>query len=737
MIDRVPDMEPAIPDAGKTPALPTTPHANWSDSFSIGPAPDWVSEREIPWDFPQDSDSHVDILLSDTVHAPDRAVTFTRNVERLNTADAVQNLSHVVIDFDPEKEALIVHDVRLWRQGVSRSYVDPGRFLFRQREDALESQIIHGRVSAVLILDDVRSGDALDVSFSRRTHNRLPGEKSEIAFAVDRPLRTAAWYVTVRIPKGPLPYFKTIGENATPYEASESEGEFVFVWSGSRHEKLQSEDGVPPWQPVLPIANLSAYSDWAEVARLLDENWTAVAPDPVSADEVDPAGLGEDLPGRILRLLRFVQDDIRYMAMTTGLGGILPTSPREVIRRRYGDCKDKSLLLCVLLRSLGVEAQPVLVSSQYRHGVAEFLPGLSCFNHAIVTYVLDGNRFFADATALGAGGDAFSQCLPDYGLGLCVSGEARDLMPIPHAAAAGSRWHLRENFYIDPLSTRNHMDMCLEATGSEADLLRATLLRIGRDQFAESEARELQSFFREVERDPKTPLRVEDDRDHNHVMVEGRFLCSGVSTDRENNLKVFRYCARWLNRFLACPPTTPPRRHPFQIRFPLAFTHEVVIHGPVLPWDNQDMLVDCDWFRLQSHVKSARDRFVSLAFCYQAKQGVVAANSARKFIDYFDRLVGLSSCLALFRMVRSPISFAGPFRGRPPVLGPRAPQGRQSFATDKAFHKFRSGAVPTRAKPEGRGIAAWEELRKQAEAEGNTNFVHMCEAMIRSYRSTK
>ncbi len=737
MITPVPDMEHGIPDVCRAPGPPTPQFADYRDSFSVGPVPDWISPGDIPWDFPRDPDSHVEVLLSETVHAPHRSATFSRNVERLNTAEAVQNLSQVVIDFDPEKESLIVHDVLLWRRGVSRSYLDPRRFLFRQREDGLEAQVIHGRVSAVLILDDVRAGDALDVSFSRWTRRRLPGEKTELVFAVDRPLRTAAWHVTVLIPKGPLPYFKAIGEGAAKYEARETGTDFVFVWSGSRHERLQPEDGVPPWEPVLPLANLSAYSNWEEVARLVDENWMSVARDSVGADEVDPGGSGEDLARRVLRLLRFVQDDIRYMAMAGGLGGILPSSPREVIARRYGDCKDKSLLLCVLLRSLGVDAHPVLVSNEHRHTLTEFLPCLACFDHAIVTYVLDGNRFFADATALGAGGDAFGQCLPDYGLGLCVSGEARDLMRIPHAAAAISRWHLREDFYIDPLAPQHHVDLCLEATGSEADLLRATLLRLGREQFAANEARDLQRFFREAERDPKTPLRVEDDRDHNHMMVEGRFLCSGVETDAQNGVKVFRYCARWLNKFLACPPTTPARRHPFQIKFPLAFDHEVVIHGPVLPWDSQDLQVDCDWFLLQSHLKSARDRFLSLAFCYRAKRAVVPADKARHFTECFDRLLGLSGCLALLRMARSPISFAGPHRPRRPALGPGAPAGRHSFATDKAFHKYRSGAVPARARPAGGALAAWEDLRKQAEAEGNVGFVQKCDAMIRSLRPKK
>ena len=52
-------------------------------------------------------------------------------------------------------------------------------FLLRQREQKLQQQVLHGRVTLVALLEDVRVGDALDVVWTVAPRERLPG----LAFA--------------------------------------------------------------------------------------------------------------------------------------------------------------------------------------------------------------------------------------------------------------------------------------------------------------------------------------------------------------------------------------------------------------------------------------------------------------------------------------------------------------------------------------------------------------------------
>lgn len=89
---------------------------------------------------------------------------------------------------------------------------------------------------------------------------------------------------------------------------------------------------------------------------------------------------------RIEPVCRFVQKEVPYLSvyiMTDSLAGYRPHSAAEVLANRYGDCKDKAVLLCSMLDVVGVEARVVLVNSNYpRHNRPEW-PSIQ-FNHAVV-----------------------------------------------------------------------------------------------------------------------------------------------------------------------------------------------------------------------------------------------------------------------------------------------------------------------------------------------------------------
>lgn len=89
-------------------------------------------------------------------------------------------------------------------------------------------------------------------------------------------------------------------------------------------------------------------------------------------------------PGqRMLAALRFVQGQIRYLGVEIGAGSHAPSAPAVVLQRRFGDCKDKSLLAVTMLRSLGIDAEPALVNTNARRGIAGWLATPSAFDHVI------------------------------------------------------------------------------------------------------------------------------------------------------------------------------------------------------------------------------------------------------------------------------------------------------------------------------------------------------------------
>ena len=79
---------------------------------------------------------------------------------------------------------------------------------------------------------------------------------------------------------------------------------------------------------------------------------------------------------------------VRYTGVEFGSARLIPEFPAETLRRRFGDCKDKSPLLIAALRASGIDAYLALLSAGDDQDVSAELPGLGMFNHAIVLWRL-------------------------------------------------------------------------------------------------------------------------------------------------------------------------------------------------------------------------------------------------------------------------------------------------------------------------------------------------------------
>lgn len=105
---------------------------------------------------------------------------------------------------------------------------------------------------------------------------------------------------------------------------------------------------------------------------------------------------------KLLKIHQFVMEEIRYQQdYESFIAGVKPHPASMVVERRYGDCKDKTVLFMTLAKKLGLTAQFATVRTRDRGQIMKGLPTQQ-FNHAIV-YVpkqegLAEGRFF-DATA--------------------------------------------------------------------------------------------------------------------------------------------------------------------------------------------------------------------------------------------------------------------------------------------------------------------------------------------------
>lgn len=82
-----------------------------------------------------------------------------------------------------------------------------------------------------------------------------------------------------------------------------------------------------------------------------------------------------DFMTRLEKVAAYMQQNIRYVGIEIGIGGLRPHSAEEVFKNQYGDCKDKATLLIAMLHDAGIQATWVLVDS-HRGFVSPTVPSI-------------------------------------------------------------------------------------------------------------------------------------------------------------------------------------------------------------------------------------------------------------------------------------------------------------------------------------------------------------------------
>lgn len=169
---------------------------------------------------------------------------------------------------------------------------------------------------------------------------------------------------------------------------------------------LPRMEGLDPALPLLPadqppraMYEYSTAASWAHVAKTYFE---ATDPKIRTADVqamVSAAVKPGDTREQIIRnLTALLHAEVRYTGIEFGEAKIIPQFPSETLKRKYGDCKDKSAMLIAMLRAAGIPAHLVLLSTGPGFDVVHDMPGMGAFDHAIV-HVPGEKPVWIDATA--------------------------------------------------------------------------------------------------------------------------------------------------------------------------------------------------------------------------------------------------------------------------------------------------------------------------------------------------
>ena len=75
------------------------------------------------------------------------------------------------------------------------------------------------------------------------------------------------------------------------------------------------------------------------------------------------AGISDPLK-KMQSLPAYVQQQIRYVAIEVGIGGLQPHPAADVFKHQYGDCKDKVTLMSTMLKLAGIDSYYVMIDTR-------------------------------------------------------------------------------------------------------------------------------------------------------------------------------------------------------------------------------------------------------------------------------------------------------------------------------------------------------------------------------------
>lgn len=552
-------------------------------SFSVAAAPAFVEVRTIAAKWPDDAPGVDDVrwrnwlLDSQSDYRNGKAWMYSDNAYEAVSPELVSKAAKQQLYFNPEYQALSIHKVELRRNGIWSNRLDPEKITLARRESEFESDMSDGMVSALIVLDDVRAGDVVRLSYSIRGMN-------PILVGMDHDEEYFAWVDpildrNVRVFYDPGTLIAHRSYNQAPVVSVKKEESAVVVTASARNiPASRDEGGYPRWYRPFAGLMFAKQRTWADVVR-----WAKpLYPDPGALPKELEAKIVEwkaisNPEQRLMAVLKTMQEDIRYFGIEMGESSHRPAEPGVTWNRRFGDCKDKAYLMSVVLTRLGIPAAPALATTRFGKGVQDFVPAATAFNHVIVQAQLGKQTLWLDPTLTQQRGDAAAIDVMDYGYVLPIADGVTDLRQVTRTPASKKQMHVLERYRPSVDGKTVDLTITTEYLGGSADNMRRELVSRGVTEVGKNYSEYYRKRFGDL--DVLTPFNTNDDQATNKLVIVENYRLKQAWDEKSGSTKNLTVYADSMDSDTKLPDTID-RKSPLFLNSPMQYRHEQVLELP-------------------------------------------------------------------------------------------------------------------------------------------------------------
>ncbi len=620
------------------------------DAFQTGQAGDWVVQQESPKLTKQArtlARNGVYYRLFDkqinAVDAQNRQV-YIASERLLTNQNGVRNQSQIEIEFDPIYESIVVHELALLRDDRYIDKLPSTELELLRSEKQLDDLLYNGTSTLTAILDDVRVGDTLRYSYTR--HGSNPSFGSIIEHGMGAQYSVAMGKASFRMlvdEQTPMVVRSQFLKNGFRLKESVADGVRTYEWSRSKLKALKYVDDEPVWTETDPSFSVSSLDNWGEIVDWFLPMYQAKvsSTDELSAVAKKISRRHITRKAQIGAALQWVQNEIRYFGVELGDNSHKPSPPHETLSRRFGDCKDKTILLVSLLKELGFEAEPALVNTRQYLRNTDYIYRLHAFNHVLVHIEHEGQSHWLDPTMdnqQGALGEFYE---PDFGFALILKEGSNELVPMSEYASLfelslSKRIEINEKddsfAQLHVKSTRNSLS---------AENFRRHANNVGFESLSENYLDYYRNYFNYLY--VRKPIRhTEYPRNKSYTVEQYDIKELWLEEDGE---RYFELYADEVRHYLTAPDSAQYRKRPYLISHPVK-VREVSTIQLTGGANNQDAreTISNDMFTLTVSVLQDKDsNELTFVHDYETHAAVVKPEYMKTYLADIERAREISS----------------------------------------------------------------------------------------------
>lgn len=560
-----------------------------ADEYKISPLPKWIKPhiynepKEIPYNKISTGTYYLASDMQINVSGKNKEV-YRYNAIKVINQTGIEDVSQILIDYDPAYQTVLLHNIKIHRQNKLMTQLNPEQIKIFNREENLERQVLDGRKTICIILEDIRENDVVEYDYSVNGSNPAFGDLFYQNYYTQWSVPVNSTFFRLIWPKGRKLFFKNHRETSKPVEKpGDKYTEYTLLKENISPILVDNE--LPIWFNPYPWIQFSESESWSDVAKMCAKLYqTKMDSSPEIIKFVKEIKQATDDPQyRLIQALRFVQDKIRYLGMEDGLNSYSPTAPSKIFQRRFGDCKDKSILLCALLKELSIEAYPALVSTDNLHTVEEMLPSPYVFDHVIVQFKLDGKTYWVDPTQTYQRGTLEHLYSPRFRKALVLSDSSSNIASIDSTGTSELGKVINTKFDLSK-GWQGPAVITIESIfkGEDADYFREDINSQSREELQKSYL----NFYAKEYPDIKVreAMSIKDDSISNTIVTCEYYSVDDFWKYKKDNKKYEASFKAQEIRGLLNKPDAIIRTMPYRLSYPLKYEQNIEIQLPDRSW---------------------------------------------------------------------------------------------------------------------------------------------------------